>query len=181
MKDSLIDYAKLIDEAMHHVVKSVLCDIKVNGLPGDHHFFITFRTDAPGVMISEDLKGKYPEEMTIVIQHQFYDLEIEEDYFSIVLSFEHVKQNLTIPFSSMISFVDPSVKFGLQFNTLELEEFDEEDEELEITIELENENSNDDPEKTKSKKGAAKKKKGDSTSNVITLDSFRKKKGGSDG
>jgi hypothetical protein len=151
-----IDYAKLIDEAMHFVVKKVLSGVIKNGLPSDHHFFITFKTNAPGVMISDELKKKYPEEMTIVIQHQFYDLEVEENRFSIVLSFDHVKQNLTIPFDSLTSFVDPSVRFGLQFNAAYVE--NEADE-------LENEAISKNYKEDAGKGG----------SNVVTLDSFRKK------
>ncbi len=163
IENDSLDYAKLIDDAMHHVVKSVLEEINTNGLPGDHHFFITFKTEASGVMMSDELKAKYPEEMTIVIQHQFYDLEITDDYFSVVLSFDHVKQNLTVPFSALLSFVDPSVKFGLQFNTSYVDEDDD----------LLNENAEDDYhlEGDKlSEDGSPK------ASNVVTLDAFRKDK-----
>ena len=153
-----IDYALLIDEAMHYVVRKVLVNTAKNGLPGDHHFFITFRTNAPGVMISDDLRKKYPEEMTIVIQHQFFDLEIEEKYFSIVLSFDHVKHNLTVPFDALTSFVDPSVRFGLQFN---LNFVDDEGEEFDESV----------------KKEPLKDADGKVISNVVTLDSFRKKNG----
>ena len=170
-----IDYAKLIDDAMHQVVKNVLRQVSDNGLPGEHHFFITFKTDAEGVMISEELKEKYPEEMTIVIQHQFHDLEVDDNKFSIVLSFEHVKQNLTVPFSSLVSFVDPSVKFGLQFNSSILEE------ELE---EASNETFGEDS-RFDSESGTAEllgKGEESDGSNVVTLDSFRKKnKGNKDG
>ncbi len=118
MSYDTIDYGELIDEAMHLVVRRALEFVEQHGLPADHHFFITFATEYPGVMISDELAERYPEEMTIVVQHQFWDLEIEEDRFSIVLSFDNVKQNLTIPFDALISFADPSVKFGLQFNTI---------------------------------------------------------------
>ena len=116
MSDEYLDYGDLIDEAMHYVVRKALERVRKNGLPGDHHFFITFETHHPGVMISDELTKRYPEEMTIVIQHQYWDLEIEENRFSIVLSFDNIKQNLTIPFDALISFADPSVKFGLQFS-----------------------------------------------------------------
>ncbi|MDX1948985.1 MAG: ClpXP protease specificity-enhancing factor SspB [Rickettsiales bacterium] len=167
MKDKNIDYAKLIDKAMHDVVKSVLRQITKDGLPGQHHFFITFKTDAQGVMMSDELRKRYPKEMTIVLQHQFYDLEVEDQYFSIVLSFDHVKQNITIPFSALVSFVDPSVKFGLQFNTIMLEDADS-------NAELISEGNK----KPASKKNSSKQSKkidGNSGSNVVTLDSFRKK------
>jgi hypothetical protein len=180
MSDNTIDsneinYTQLIDDAMHQVVKSVLIKIRKTGtLPGEHHFFITFKTNHPDVMIDNSLREKYPEEMTIVLQHQFHDLEVEEDYFSVVLSFDHVKQNLTIPFDSLVSFVDPSVKFGLQFNTLIFDE--EEIEEAEIISELEEELEKTSKPKSKKTKSLDKGDKG--VSNVVTLDSFRKKNGG---
>lgn len=162
-EDSFLDYAQLIDDAMHYVVRKVLIEVNDRGLPGEHHFFITFKTDAPGVMISDELKEKYPEEMTIVIQHQFYDLEVTDEYFSVVLSFDHVKQNLTVPFSALVSFVDPSVKFGLQFNS---PYFEDEEEPIDDFEEK-------DYESGKKKEKVSKKK-----SNVVTLDSFRNDKGG---
>ena len=156
-----IDYAELIDEAMHYVVRKVLTNVAEKGLPGDHHFFITFRTDAEGVMISDELRKKYPEEMTIVIQHQYYDFEIEENRFSIVLSFDHVKQNLTIPFAALTSFVDPSVRFGLQFNISYLDKSEENGSKQNQNKELKDAD-------------------GKVISNVVTLDSFRKKNGNKD-
>jgi hypothetical protein len=154
-KDNFIDYSDLIDEAMHFVVRKVLRNTSQKGLPGEHHFFITFDTNAKGVMISDILKEKYPKEMTIVIQYQFYDLEVDEDKFSITLSFDKVKHNLTVPFSSLISFVDPSVKFGLQFNSKPVDE----KEKKEYSGKMGEDKTSDKP----------------SGSNVVTLDSFRKK------
>ncbi len=168
MTENYIDYAKLIDKAMHDVVRNVLLEIQKIGLPGEHHFFITFKTEAQGVMMSDELRKRYPKEMTIVIQHQFFDLEVEELYFSLVLSFDHVKQNLTVPFSALVSFVDPSVKFGLQFNTIIIEEAKED--------EPKSKNSSS---KTPKKSGKITKdgnKK--SGSNVVALDAFRKNNGG---
>jgi hypothetical protein len=157
----LLDYGRLIDEAMHMIVKKALELVAKHGLPGDHHFYISFVTGAPGVMISDDLKQKYPEEMTIVLQHQFWELEIEEDRFSVVLSFDNVKQNLTIPFAAISSFADPSVKFGLQFRRPldELEERREEEEQMELD--------------TKASNKKEKKPKSSNSNNVVTLDSFR--------
>ncbi len=153
-----IDYAGLIDEAMHYVVRKVLQGIATQGLPGEHHFFITFRTGAPGVMMSDELRKKYPDEMTIVIQHQYYDLEVTDETFSIVLSFDHVKHNLTVPFAALTSFVDPSVRFGLQFNIslLDEDDFDDEPESAEPTKPIRDAD-------------------GKIISNVVALDSFRKK------
>lgn len=161
MKDYL-DYGKFIDEAMRYVVRRSLRLAAQHGLPGEHHFFITFETQFPGVMISDELMKKYPEEMTIVLQHQFWNLEVEEERFSIVLSFDNVKQNLTIPFEALISFADPSVKFGLQFHS---EPFEDEPSHA-------NQSKNNG---RKSNSKAADEPKITDGSNVITLDSFRKK------
>jgi hypothetical protein len=164
---NIIDYAKLIDDAMHFVVKSALKQVEREGLPPTHHFFITFKTDAKGVMMSDKLKERYPEEMTIVIQHQFYDLEVTEENFSIVLSFDGIKHNLTVPFASLISFVDPSVKFGLQFSQIFSENEAEEEAEIEeIKPSKKKKGTTAKGKDTKSKKGE---------NNVITLDKFRKK------
>lgn len=165
MTDNYIDYAKLIDKAMHDVVRNVLLEIQKTGLPGEHHFFITFKTEANGVMMSDELRKRYPKEMTIVIQHQFFDLEVEELYFSLVLSFDHVKQNLTIPFSALISFVDPSVKFGLQFNTIVIEE----------TKPQEQKDKNTSGKTGKKSAKITKDGNKKSGSNVVALDNFRKK------
>jgi hypothetical protein len=93
-----------------------LADVARNGLPGDHHFFIGFSTTAPGVRISNRLRESYPEEMTVVLQHQFWDLEVTDTGFSVSLSFNGVPERLVVPFSSIKGFLDPSVQFGLQFD-----------------------------------------------------------------
>ena len=121
-----IDYPDLIDSAMRSVVGGVLRQVKLYGLPGDHHFFISFRIDHPGCRVSDALRAKYPREMTIVVQHQFWDLTVEDSYFSITLSFNNVAEKLVIPFAALTAFADPSVKFGLQFNAELLDEDDEE-------------------------------------------------------
>jgi len=97
----------------------VLSDAAKKGLPGDHHFFISFDTHADGVRISDRLRAQYPEEMTIILQHQFWDLVVEDDRFAITLSFGGRHERLTIPFSALTAFADPSVKFGLQFEANE--------------------------------------------------------------
>jgi len=160
MKD-YIDYGVLVDEAMHFVVRKTLNLVQEHGLPEDHHFFITFETTHPGVMISDELREKYEEEMTIVVQHQFWDLEVTEEYFSIVLSFDAVKQNLTIPFDALISFADPSVKFGLQFQHEPIDSGSEPSDSDVPMSDMDVEIDND--------KGLVE------GSNVITLDNFRKK------
>lgn len=114
--DEIIDYPAMIDAAMRGVVREALEQAGSTGLPGEHHFFISFQTRFPGVDISPMLRERYPEEMTIVVQHQFWDLDITDEGFSISLSFNNVPETLVVPFDSMTAFADPSIKFGLQFH-----------------------------------------------------------------
>jgi hypothetical protein len=114
----LIRYDLLAQDALRSVVRKVLSEVAKNGLPGDHHFFIAFDTRANGVKISNRMKAKYPEEMTIVLQHQFWDLDVGENTFSVGLSFGGVAEKLVVPFSAISRFHDPSVPFGLQFETI---------------------------------------------------------------
>lgn len=116
MTKDTIDYPGLIDAAMRNVVREALAHVKQFGLPGEHHFFISFQTNYPGVAISPQLKARYPEEITIVVQHQFWDLTIEKDRFSIMLSFNNIPEKLVVPFDALTAFADPSIKFGLQFH-----------------------------------------------------------------
>lgn len=116
MTQDFLEYPKLVEQAMRSVVRSALEVVVENGLPGLHHFYITFRTQEPGVGISDRLLAQYPEEMTIVLEHQFWDLLVDETGFSIALSFGGVRESLSVPYSTISSFVDPSVKFGLQFD-----------------------------------------------------------------
>ncbi len=109
------DYQEIVQKAFLNVVKDILCDVSQNGLPNPHHFYITFSTKHPGVKIPSFLKEKYPEEMTIVLQHQFQNLIVEQDYVEVDLSFSGQMTTLHIPFAALVSFVDPSVQFGLQF------------------------------------------------------------------
>ena len=125
MAEDLIRYDVLAQEAMRSVVKKVLTEVVRVGLPGEHHFYITFNTQAPGVRISSRLRERYPEEMTIVVQHQFWDMEVNSQSFEIGLAFSGVPERLLVPFGSIKSFVDPSVQFGLQFDLLEDEHFSE--------------------------------------------------------
>lgn len=122
-----LDYGNLMHQAMRGLIRSVLADVAANGLPGAHHFFITFDTSHPDVHIADWLRARYPGEMTIVIQHWFRDLEVTEDGFSITLNFGNQPEPLVIPFDALVTFVDPSVEFGLRFET-HSEEEDEDDE-----------------------------------------------------
>ena len=116
MIQETIDYPSLIDSAMRHVVREALRHVDRFGLPGDHHFFISFQTNYPGVSISPQLKSRYPDEITIVIQHQFWDLQIFDDRFALMLSFNNIPEKLVVPFDALTAFADPSIKFGLQFH-----------------------------------------------------------------
>jgi uncharacterized protein len=117
-----IRYDVLASDAMRGVVKKVLTDAAAHGLPGEHHFFITFVSEAEGVKLSSRLLAQYPEEMTIILQHQFWDLTVLEDRFEVGLSFGGIPERLVVPFRAIKSFLDPSVKFGLQFETSDVAE-----------------------------------------------------------
>jgi uncharacterized protein len=116
MPDDLMQYQKKLDQALRGVVRAALIEAATDGLPGDHHFYITFRTKAPGVNISNALHAQYEDEMTIVLQHQFWGLEIHDDWFTVTLSFNRVSEPLVIPFDAVSAFLDPAVSFGLQFD-----------------------------------------------------------------
>jgi len=149
-------YDKMVEKALRGVVKQALQEVVDNGVLDDHHFYITFFTDHTGVKVPAYLKERYPSEMTIVLQHQFYDLEVNDEKFSVMLSFNNVPERLVIPLAAITIFADPSVNFALQFQPLNDEDEDEihfEAEELEVD------------------KNDKEKKKGE----VISLDSFRKK------
>ncbi len=149
-----IDYGTLMHKAMRTLIFDVLKDVEDSGLPGEHHFFITFDTTVEGVEISEWLRKRYPEEMTIVIQHWFDGLNVKEDGFDITLNFGDQPESLVVPFLAILTFVDPSVEFGLRF------EQNEDDEQPKFS---EIEKANDQEKKSSKKKG-----------DVVSLDSFRK-------
>jgi uncharacterized protein len=113
-----IRYDILAQDALRGMVRTVLIDAAKKGLPGDHHFFISFDTRADGVRVSTRLREQYPEEMTIVLQHQFWDLKVGEDSFEVGLSFNGVAERLSVPFAALKSFVDPSAQFALQFEEI---------------------------------------------------------------
>jgi hypothetical protein len=140
-----IDYGNLMHRAMRGLIQQVLTDVSEHGLPGNHHFFITFDTMHPDVEIADWLSDRYPNEMTVVMQHWFDNLEVTDEGFSVTLNFGDQPEPLYIPYDAIKTFVDPSVEFGLRFET---QETDEEDEDP-------------DPEPTKE-------------AEVVRLDSFRK-------
>ena len=112
-----IRYDVLTRDALRGVLKRVLSDAAAHGLPGEHHFFITFLSTAEGVKLSSRLLAQYPDEMTIILQHQFWDLAVHDDRFEVGLSFGGIPERLGVPFAAIKSFFDPSVQFGLQFET----------------------------------------------------------------
>jgi hypothetical protein len=160
----MIDYGKLVDEAMHIIVYKVLKSVQEQGLPGNHHFFISFITKHPGVKLSKNLLAKYPREMTVVLQYQFQGLEVDPKGFAVSLSFGGIRETIYIPYAAITTFADPSVQFGLQFRETEYEYQDE------LDIEIEEEYHNHEP----NGKGGGKKDK-KSQNNVVSLDLFRKK------
>ena len=123
-----IDYGNLMHRAMRGLIQEVLTDIAKTGLPGEHHFFITFDTMHPDVEIADWLSDRYPGEMTVVIQHWFDNLDITDEGFTITLNFGDNPETLYIPYDSIKTFVDPSVEFGLRFETQEEDETDDSDE-----------------------------------------------------
>lgn len=188
MVQDLIRYDILAQEALRGVIRKVLAEVAKAGLPGNHHFFITFLTGAPGVRISSRLKEKYPEQMTIVLQHQYWDMQVTDQMFEVGLSFGDVPEKLTVPFSAVRGFYDPSVNFELEFDVSALQPQGDNDEDDNLTpIELapiEPAKS-----KSKSKSTSAKAAKSDApaaddkseddapkpSADVVSLDAFRKK------
>jgi hypothetical protein len=116
-----IDYQALAQDAMRGIVRTVLTRVTKTGLPGEHHFYIAFKTDAPGVVLSKRLREKYPEEMTVVLQHRFWDLVVADDRFEVKLTFDSIPERLVVPFAAIKVFFDPSVPYGLQFDEMEAE------------------------------------------------------------
>lgn len=165
-QDEILRYDKMVEKALRGVVRQAIQEIIDEGkLPGDHHFYITFLTDHPGVKIPDYLRDRYPGEMTIVLQYQFYDLAIDDDKLKVTLSFNNVPENLEIPLAAISIFADPSVNFALQFQPMGEgdDEFDPED--LPFDLDDDDAAGNGD----KGKKG------GDKTGEVVSLDQFRKK------
>ena len=124
-----IEYGNLMHRALRRLIQEVLEDVRDNGLPGEHHFFITFDTRHPGVKIADWLMDRYPSDMTVVMQHWFDNLEITDDGFSVTLNFGDAPEPLYIPFEAIKTFVDPSVEFGLRFESQSDEDDLDEDEE----------------------------------------------------
>ncbi len=118
MSEDLICYAKLTQDALRGVVRDAI-KVALSGLPGDHHYYISFRTRARGVQVAQFLMSKYPDEMTIVIQHQYEGLEVRDEWFAITLHFGGVPQRIVVPFAAVTRFYDPSVRFALPFDVVD--------------------------------------------------------------
>ncbi|MFN8722611.1 MAG: SspB family protein [Rhodospirillales bacterium] len=114
-----LQYDRMIDAAFRGVVRQALTQVSRDGLPGEHHFYLTFRTGFPGIELPPHLKAQYPNEMTIVLQFQFYGLEVDDEKFAVTLSFSGVRERIVIPFDAISTFADPSVNFALQFQPVE--------------------------------------------------------------
>ncbi|WP_420962742.1 SspB family protein [Brucella sp. IR073] len=188
MVQDLIRYDILAQEALRGVIRKVLSEVAKAGLPGNHHFFITFLTEAPGVRISSRLKEKYPEQMTIVLQHQFWDLQVTDQHFEVGLSFGDVPERLVIPFSAVRGFYDPSVNFELEFDVSAMEPAGDNDSNVALAA-IERVEERQEKPKPKAKPAAktpkkaaakaddeAKKDEAKPMADVVSLDAFRKNK-----
>ncbi|GAB6051604.1 ClpXP protease specificity-enhancing factor SspB [Magnetospira thiophila] len=171
MEADPLRYDRWIEEALRHVVRRALEHTAQHGLPGEHHFYITFQTSFPGVELPGYLRAQYPDEITIVLQNRFWDLDLSDDVFALSLTFNGKVERLRIPFPAIVAFADPSVKFGLQLRVdLDGEDLSEtlangDDEDLPFE-------SAEDLDESRPDKGSASEAGGD---NVVALDTFRKK------
>ncbi len=186
MAEDIIRYDILVQNALRGVIRKVLSEVGKTGLPGNHHFFITFGTGLPGVKVSNRVREQYPDQMTIVLQHQFWDLEVGETGFGIGLSFSDVPEKLYVPYSAVRGFYDPSVNFELEFDPEDIDQ----DTQLDAlpapapVQALSSANTSQDNEQTENGEGkdtedkepvAADAEKGE-TAEVVSLDAFRNKK-----
>ncbi|SEH32567.1 SspB family protein [Magnetospirillum fulvum] len=163
-------YDKMVEEALRGVVRESLAFAAEHGLPGDHHFYITFRTHLPGVAVPDYARARHPDEMTIVLQHQYWDLDVDETGFAVTLSFSGKSERLVIPFSAITGFADPSAKFGLQFQGIPGQ--DDEDEDFDDD---ESDGPKAAPEAGAPPAPASPASGDDGDGKVVTLDRFRKK------
>jgi len=159
MTTRTIDYGNLMHRAMRGLIQDVLADVAAHGLPGEHHFFITFETGHPDVMIADWLSDRYPEEMTVVMQHWFDDLQVSDEGFAVTLNFGDSPERLFIPYDAIKTFVDPSVEFGLRFENQDDEADSAESTVLTEVRDIEVPEDKDD---------------GHKDAEVVSLDSFRK-------
>ena len=156
MSEDYLNYPALIDNAMRSMVRDVMRRVQAEGLPGEHHFYISYDTQHPGVRMSDQLRSKYAKDITIVLQHQFWDFKVEDHQFHATLSFGGAPEKLTVPFAALTAFADPSIKFGLQFQSAQADNDAAPAEPVELMVD-------DDTVQE------------DSIAEIISLDAFRKK------
>ncbi|MER2520658.1 MAG: ClpXP protease specificity-enhancing factor SspB [Bdellovibrionales bacterium] len=164
MNDDLLRYDLMIETALRNVVRKTLSAVAQNGLPGEHHFYITFLTNHPGVEIPDYLRKQYADEMTIVLQYQFFGLKVDEEAFGVTLSFNNIKERLRIPIEAITTFADPSVNFALQFQSAHEQDDDEEE-----------------PTVARSPRGGGKRKQGVTAQDTAAIDSVSGAKARKDG
>jgi hypothetical protein len=157
--ENTLRYDRMVEKALRSVARTAIEEVIENGLPGDHHFYITFLTEYEGVQIPDYLKERYPHEMTIVLQYQFYDLSVDDEFLRVTLSFNNIPEKLVVPMPSITIFADPSVNFALQFQPLDDDDGGYDDDPVV------------DEKDSKAKSPVKKQEKGE----VVSLDQFRKK------
>ena len=177
-----IDYQELLDQALRGVVRSALRIVEENGLPGKHHIYVSFLTQYPGVIMANHLLEKYPQEITIVLQNQFWDLSVSEEAFELTLSFGGSPEQLTVPFQALSGFADPSVQFGLQFKNTDNQLSLPNDEEANTSnvanitkMEPSNPNEDDKRQQESHELPSSLEESTDNKTNVIALKNFRDK------
>ena len=171
MPEDLMRYDQLAQNALRGVVRDALRRVEKSGLPGEHHFYIQFNTKYPGVNIGARLAERYPREMTVVLQHQFFNLQVTEERFQVELSFDNIPERLIVPFASVKGFLDPAVQFGLQFEVVMAES-------AEAAAELKNKKAaetNVEYPSTEKPLASGVEDKSEDGTKVVSLDAFRKK------
>jgi uncharacterized protein len=166
MPEDLMRYDQLAQNALKGVVREALRKVEKSGLPGEHHFYIAFNTKFPGVNIGARLAERYPREMTVVLQHQFYNLIVTEERFQVELSFDNIPEKLIVPFAAVKGFLDPAVQFGLQFEVANVEVSEQTSDTKSIKSA---------PKKLETTDGEEVPKSDDDGPKVVSLDAFRKK------
>lgn len=175
MPEDLMRYDLLAQNALKGVVREALRIAESSGLPGDHHFYIAFNTRHPGVLLSEKISTRYPREMTIVIQHQYWNLHVFEDRFEVELSFDNVPEKLIIPFDAVKGFLDPAVQFGLQFEQAAVERRPRETEPAKAVAAPAAQRAEPAPQAEAKAEETAEGEAQDEPAKVVSLDKFRKK------
>lgn len=184
MSEDLIRYDILVQDAMRDVVRRIITEVAKTGLPGEHHFYVTFDINHPGVRVSSRLREQYPQDMTIVLQHQFWDLSTTEHAFEVGLSFNNVPERLLVPYRAVKAFADPSVNFGLKFElamaeeaeVTEMGELSQDDAPKPLPLPTSQDTGSDagadpDARPDEAEEGSEKEQRGE----VVSLDAFRKK------